>query len=109
MSEAQKAIAGGQVSEHFGWLKAYDKDDLQSLVTEVLQVSQAAASNDCDWDAVEALIHEWRESAMVAQSGVLDAALNTEPQEETPLEHPEEILRRSAGDEAGAACQTKNG
>jgi hypothetical protein len=109
LSEAQTAIAGGQVSENFSWIEAYDKDDLQSLVSEVLQASRTAASNDCDWDEVEALIHEWRESAIVAQSGVLDAAMFTEPQEETPLEHPEEILRRSAGDEAGAACQTKNG
>ncbi len=106
MSEAQAAIAGGQISENFSWLKSYDQEDLQSLVSEVLQASRTAVSNDCDWDEVEAVIHEWRESAIVAQSGVLDAAMYTEPQEETPLEYPEELLRRS--DEAGAACQTTN-
>jgi hypothetical protein len=92
LSEANAAIVGAQVSEPFRWLRAYEKDDLQQLVSEVLQATRKASSSECDWDEVEALIHEWRESALVAQSGVLDAAMH-EPSEEVPLENPEEVLR----------------
>lgn len=105
LSEAHAAIAGSQVSEPFKWLQAYERDDLQKLIAEVLQTTRKAASNECDWDEVEALIHEWRESALVAQSGVLDAAMH-EPPEELPLESPEEVWGSAALDEAKAECQT---
>jgi len=93
LSEANAALAGGSVSKPFKWLTAYDKDDLQKLVAEVLLEARRAASNDGDWDNVEALIHEWRESALVARSGVLDAAMQNEPADEVPLDHPEEVLQ----------------
>lgn len=99
LSEANAAIAGSQVSGPFQWLRVYEKGDLQKLVAEVLQATRKAASSECDWDEVEALIHEWRESAMVVESGVLDAAMHHEPSEEVPLENPEEVLRSSTQNE----------
>ena len=94
LSEAHAAIAGGPTSEPFKWLEVYEKDDLQKLFSEVLAATLKAASGECDWDDVDALIHEWRESAAIAKSGVLDNAMFA-PSEEVPLEHPEEILRLS--------------
>jgi hypothetical protein len=107
LSEANAALAGAQVSEPFQWLRAYEKDDLQKLVAEVLQATRKAASSESDWDEVEAVIHEWRESAMVAQSGVLDAAMHLEPSEEVPLENPEEVLRSIAQNEETECPGTK--
>jgi hypothetical protein len=110
LSQARTAIAGGQVSEPFRWLEIYEKDDLEKLVTEVLSATLNAASGDSDWDEVEALIHEWRESANVAKSGLLDAAMYHEPSGEAPLEHPEEILRSALqDDDADTSCPTTKG
>jgi hypothetical protein len=108
LSEANAAITGSQVSEPFKWLQVYERDDLQKLVAEVLQATRKAASNEYDWDEVEALIHEWRESAIVAQSGVLDAAVQELP-EELPLESPEEVWGTASLDEAKAECQMARG
>jgi hypothetical protein len=103
LSEAHAAIGGAQPSGPFHWLQLYEKDDLQRLFGEILLATRKAASNECDWDEVETLIHEWRESAIVAQSGVLDTAI-CEPSEELPLESPEEVLGTAALDEAKAEC-----
>ncbi len=108
ISEARTAITGGQISKPFRWLEVYEKDDLENLVTEVLSATLSAASCESDWDEVEALIHEWRESAMTARSGLLDEAMYHESSEEVPLEHPDEILRAVQGD-AGTECPTTKG
>lgn len=107
LSEARTAIAGGQISEPFRWLEAYENDDLEKLVTEVLSAMLSAASSESDWDDVEVLIHEWRESAVAVRSGVLDSAKYNEPSEEVPLEHPEEILRSTTRGDAETECPTK--
>ena len=95
LSEANAALSGVAVSPTFEWLAAYDQDDLRSLVTELLHAARNAASGETDWDDVEALIHEWEESALVAESGVLDRALDAQA-DEAPLALPEEILQTQA-------------
>lgn len=109
LSAARTAITGGQIPEPFRWLEVYEKDDLEKLVTEVLSAMLSAASCESDWDDVEVLIHEWRESALAARSGVLDSAMYNEPSEEVPLEHPEEILRCTARGDTETECLTKKG
>ena len=106
LSEAHTAIDGGQPSDAFKWLEVYEKDDLRKLFNEVLAETRKAAAGECDWDDVDALIHEWRESAAIARGGVLDAAM-IEPSDEQPLEAPEEVLRSLARAEAEPSCQTK--
>jgi hypothetical protein len=105
LSEAHAAIGGGRASEPFRWLEEYGMDDLQKLFLQVLQATRRAASGECGWDDVEALVHEWRESAMIARSGVLDAAMRA-PSDEAPLEDPTDALRSVAQDEAESTCPT---
>ncbi len=104
LSETHLAIAGDKPSEPFSWLSVYEKGDLEKLLGEVLAETRKAISGACDWDDVEALIHEWRESAAVAKSGVLDAAMFL-PSAEEPLECPEEILRSVPQVDAESRCQ----
>jgi prevent-host-death family protein len=61
----------------FGWLKAFDTDDLRKMVGEVLAASIIALRDTGDWDAVNAIIHQWHESGLVAMSGILDEAMQT--------------------------------
>lgn len=105
LSEVHTALEGGQASDAFKWLAVYEKDDLQKLFREVLAETRKAAAGERDWDDVDALIHEWRESAAIAESGVLETAM-VEPSDEQPLEDPEEVLRSLAHAEAEPRCQT---
>jgi hypothetical protein len=102
LSEAHRAISGEPTS--IPWLKIYEKDDLQKLCSEVLNTARTASDGLCDWKEVEAIIHEWKESALVASSGVLDAAMYAEPPDETPLPEPEQ-LSKTAEDAPEPACQ----
>ncbi|MBI3684055.1 MAG: type II toxin-antitoxin system prevent-host-death family antitoxin [Acidobacteria bacterium] len=73
------------------WLKAFHTDDIRQMVREILAASVSALRETGDWDAVDAIIHEWHESALVARSGVLDEALNA-PLEEAPLPDPRTVV-----------------
>lgn len=92
LSEANAVISGERTSEPFSWLEIYEKDDLQKLCSEVLSATRRAAAIG-DWGQVEALIHEWYESALVAKNGMLDAAMYAEEAEEIPLPHPDQVLQ----------------
>jgi hypothetical protein len=92
LSQARVAIAGGSVSPAFAWLTIFEKGDLERLSAEVLEASREAANGSSDWVAVGALIHEWRESAAVAQSGVLEHAMYGETSQECPLSSPDEVM-----------------
>jgi len=93
LAEAHVAISGESPAPVFAWLTIYEKDDLQRLFTEVLDAVGRAASGASDWGDVQAVIHEWEESALVAKSGVLDQAMFHEPAEESPLPNPDEFLQ----------------
>jgi prevent-host-death family protein len=73
------------------WLKAYDVDDLRKMIREVLVATVSALRETGDWDAVDSIIHEWHESALVDLSGVLDEAMSS-PSEEVPLSDPRSLL-----------------
>jgi hypothetical protein len=106
LSEAHLAIAGEKPSPYFAWLSVYEKDDLEKLVSEVFSAVRKATGKVVHWDQVEAVIHEWRESAIVAHSGALDAAMHDDERDETPLQHPEDVLR--SGDvNTEPECQKK--
>lgn len=99
----QQALAGEQPPPAVSWINIYDKDDLQRLASEVLTGAAKAIGNG-DWNQVGSLIHEWRESALVAKSGVIDASMFTEPAEEIPLPSPDEILASTGNSEVAGAC-----
>jgi prevent-host-death family protein len=83
-----EAISRGTPS--ISWLRIFERDDLEKFFAEVLSATHDASLGRCDWDQVDAVIHEWHESALVAKSGVLDAAMNSESSDETPLPRPEQ-------------------
>ena len=107
LSAANAAIQGSAPSEPLGWLAIYDKDDLQRLCSEVLEATRKAAACTGDWDAVVALIHEWHESALVAQGGVLDSVMYTQESDEQPLPHPDDALRLITDTQQEPACHPK--
>ena len=55
---------------------------LQELISESMR-----ASGDQDWDSMGDLIHQWKESASLMQSGVLHHAMSEQPDEQ-PLTVP---------------------
>jgi len=104
LSEAHEAMYGGNPC--IGWLKVFDRDDLQKLSSEILIAARNASKGQSEWREVDALIHEWRESALVAKTGVLDAAMSNDESDETSLPHPDEVVK-PAEKEAEEECQTK--
>jgi hypothetical protein len=84
-------VEGKEPSSAVAWLKAFNTDDLRKMIREVLVASRSALRETGDWEAVNSIIHEWHESALVALSGVLEEAMKS-PAEETPLTNPRTIL-----------------
>lgn len=82
------ALAGEQVPPRFSWLYVFENDDLVRMEAEVFRAVGAAVSGAVEWSEAEALVHEWQESAIVAESGILRAALDEDSDEEYPLLHP---------------------
>jgi hypothetical protein len=72
------------------WLQAFDAPDLRKMIREVLVASASALRDTGDWDSVNAIIHEWHESAVVARSGVYEEAMG-EPADESPLPDPRSL------------------
>jgi hypothetical protein len=82
------------------WIGAFDEEDRLSMLTEVFTAC-AQASTDGDWGGVEALIHEWYESAAVIETGVLREAMESDPNEQ-PLTDPSTLI---ALEDRGAAAE----
>jgi prevent-host-death family protein len=72
------------------WLKAFDAPDLRKMLREVLVASASALRETGDWDSVNAIVHEWHESASVAMTGVYEEAMAS-PADETPLPDPRSL------------------
>jgi hypothetical protein len=103
LSELHFAIAGEAPSPSYHWLKVFEKDDLEKMCGEILQAVRKSVVGG-EWDEIEAVIHEWHESALVASGGVLDSAMFQDPKDESPLPHPKSV---PVGEElAGTECVT---
>lgn len=74
-------------SEHpYGWLKAFDTEELNELVTEIVDTLRRC-SDTGDWDMLDAVIHEWHESALAIESSELAVAFSDQLNE-VPLTQP---------------------
>ncbi|MBD2502209.1 hypothetical protein [Anabaena azotica] len=74
--------------EHpFGWLSVFDSDELQEFIKEVSEAFRLIDSSSTGWDMIEAIIHEWHESAIAITSDELAAAFRAEI-DEVPLTKP---------------------
>lgn len=58
----------------YEWIKALDLEDRRTMCREVMETCLRASQGEVDWAEVDAVIHEWRETGLVTQSGVLDSA-----------------------------------
>jgi hypothetical protein len=75
-------------SEHpYGWLRVFDVDDLQDLIKEVTEAFCLTDISNNAWDLIDAIIHEWHESAIAISSPELAAAFSAET-DEVPLTKP---------------------
>lgn len=88
---AQGAVAlrkrcPGEVPPSVAWMSAFDEEDRQAMLGEVFTACVQASTDDA-WEAVEEILHQWRESAAVIESGVLRQAMESEADEQ-PLTHP---------------------
>lgn len=88
---ALTVIEGKETSPTLAWLKAFDKDDIDKMIREVLVSSSIALKETGDWDAVASVIHEWHESALLVLSGAFETTME-ERREEIPLTDPSTIL-----------------
>lgn len=89
LGAAFQALHCGSLSKEspHGWLLAFDKDDIQELVGEVLKAFHDAPFVDDGWEELEAVIHEWHESAIAVLSDDFAEAFVDEP-DEVPLTPP---------------------
>ncbi|MBR8838891.1 MAG: hypothetical protein DSM106950_34040 [Stigonema ocellatum SAG 48.90 = DSM 106950] len=74
--------------EHpYGWLSVFESDDLQEFIKELSQAFRLIDSSTTAWEMIDALIHEWHESAIAIASPELAAAFSAET-DEVPLTKP---------------------
>lgn len=89
LMEGAVCVADGQEPPpSVAWLKAFDATDLRTMIREVLGAASSALHETQDWDAVDAIVHEWRESALAAPA--LEGAMAS-PAEQVELPHPETL------------------
>lgn len=74
-------------SEHpYGWLAVFDAEELNELNAEIRSTVRHC-SDAGNWDLLDAVIHEWRESAIAIESSELTVAFNDEI-DQVPLTQP---------------------
>lgn len=71
LMEGEKVVA----DHPYAWLMKFDRDDLKDFVSDVSGTFHRFSGLPSAWAEVEAIVHEWHESALVYQSGVLDDSL----------------------------------
>jgi hypothetical protein len=92
-SQALKAIASATariqhqptVSEPFPWLNVFDVDELQDFIQELLLASTQST------EAIDTVLHEWKESAIAIASPDLNEAFQSEI-DEIQLTNPLVVL-----------------
>ena len=68
-------------SDHpYEWLKAFDTEELNELNAETINAFLLGCDT-CKWDMLDAVIHEWHESALAINSIELAVAFSDKPDE----------------------------
>jgi len=75
-------------SHPLAWLKAFDNEELGELIVEIISLFQNVQSEIGDWDILNAVIHEWYESALAIQNPEIARALFHGEIDEVPLTPP---------------------
>ncbi len=67
-------------AEHpYGWLKAFDADELNEFINDLMSAYRSVAlqepkNHEKAWNELEAIIHEWYESALAIANPELEVA-----------------------------------
>jgi hypothetical protein len=77
---------GMPMAPTYSWVKALSNSDRLTMAKEVLTECSKASTSE-DWDALADMIYEWKETALVAESGIIQEVLG-QPSEEVPLTVP---------------------
>ncbi len=83
LNVAYRLRLGEQIgTEHpYGWLNVFDTDELNELIEEVISAFRRTESDSGAWDTLNAVIHEWHESAIAIQSHELKNAFSDKDDE----------------------------
>lgn len=69
-------------TEHpYGWLNVFEPDELSDFIEDVMSAFRALGSKPKAWDRLDAIIHQWHESAIAIQSDELAEAFSDEHDE----------------------------
>lgn len=72
--------------EHpYSWLLVFDSDELNELIDEVTQAYRLVDLYEKAWDELDAIIHEWYESALAISNPELKAAFSQNLDEEIAM------------------------
>ena len=104
LQSAFSLLQGNEVAVPHAWLSVYSHNDLRQFVAELIEATEKALTGAENWDFVETVTHEWHESALVIQSGVIEETLSSE-RDEVSLSDPRIILsEQEAAERAAATC-----
>lgn len=95
-------VEGKEPASSLLWLKAYGPEDLRKMLREIVVASVAALQETGDWEPVNAVIHEWHESAIVHLSGIFDEAMASS-EEEVLLPEPHSVVQAEEAEACLAA------
>lgn len=72
-------------TEHpHGWLRVFDSDELTEFIDEITEAYRLVDLHENAWDELDAIIHEWHESALAISNPELKAAFS-QTSNEAPL------------------------
>ena len=64
-------------NEHpYGWLAVFDTDELNEFINELMSAYRVSDRQEQAWNELEAIIHEWYESALAISNPELEAAFS---------------------------------
>lgn len=73
-------------TEHpYSWLLVFDVDELNEFIDEITQAYRLVAVYEKPWDELDAIIHEWYESALAISNLELEAAFSQNSAQEIAL------------------------
>jgi hypothetical protein len=82
-----RSAAGLDPANEFEWITAFPSDDLKNMAEEVYEIYARARSGEVSPDEVDAVIHEWQESAWAVRSPDVRSAFEAAA-DEVPLPEP---------------------
>ena len=60
----------------YNWLRVFDTEELNELIDEVMAAYRSVDLHKKDWQELDAIIHEWHESAIAISNPELETAFS---------------------------------